>query len=372
MINLAVIDIKDIIKYLIKITIIITIVVILTKYFSSFKTKLKDAQNTSSGYTFLACLDIQIPGIKNINKKAEIKSNVGDVGPLKQALEIELGMMGSLANNSEENTNLEEQKKETKEEVLEEAKTGLTTEVDESNVPQTYTMTYNGVKIKNETKNKITDDMLKQAVKLNMKNIIIYHTHSCESYTPSEKYTYKKSGNFRTTDKERSVIKVGTELEKYMKNYGYNVANDTNYYDYPAYNGSYARSLSGVSKVLAQNKGTEIFFDIHRDAIGDSSYAPSVKIGNETAAQLLFVIGGNASGNHENWIENLRFAVQIQAKANELYPGLFKPIIVRNSTYNQNLGKGAAIIEVGATGNTLDQCLVSMKYLSKVLSEVLK
>ncbi len=43
--------------------------------------------------------------------------------------------------------------------------------------------------------------------------------------------------------------------------------------------------------------------------------------------------------------------------------GLFKPIILRNSRYNQNLASGACIIEVGATGNTLEQCDVSMKYL---------
>ena len=183
----------------------------------------------------------------------------------------------------------------------------------------------------------------------------------------------KHHGNFRTTNKERSVVKVGSELEKYMKNYGYNVIHDTTYYDYPSYNGSYDRSLSNVGKLLDKNKGTDILFDIHRDAIGDSSYAPTVKIGDEYAAQLLFVIGSNGGGGkHDNWQQNLKFAIKIQEKANEMYPGLFKPIILRNSRYNQQLAKGSSIIEVGATGNTLDQCLVSMKYLSKILSEVVK
>ena len=76
------------------------------------------------------------------------------------------------------------------------------------------------------------------------------------------------------------------------------------------------------------------------------------------------------NGTHKAWQENLKFAIKIQEKANELYPGLFKPIILRNSGYNQELAKGASIIEVGATGNTLDQSLVSMKYLAKVLSEL--
>jgi len=62
----------------------------------------------------------------------------------------------------------------------------------------------------------------------------------------------------------------------------------------------------------------------------------------------------------------------MQEIANELYPGLFKPIILRNSRYNQHMGKAACIIEVGATGNTLEQCLNSMKYLSAVMNKLLK
>ena len=63
---------------------------------------------------------------------------------------------------------------------------------------------------------------------------------------------------------------------------------------------------------------------------------------------------------------------EIQQKANEMYPGLFKPIILRYASYNQQTAKAASIIEVGSTGNTMDQALVSMKYLAKVMDEVLK
>ena len=85
----------------------------------------------------------------------------------------------------------------------------------------------------------------------------------------------------------------------------------------------------------------------------------------------MFVMGTNGGGlTHPNWDNNLKFVVKIQEKANEMYPGLFKPMIIRNSRYNQHLGKAACIIEVGATGNTLDQALNSMKYLASVLNEV--
>ena len=140
------------------------------------------------------------------------------------------------------------------------------------------------------------------------------------------------------------------------------------------YTGSYNRSLEAVKNDLNNLDNPEIIFDIHRDAIGSSeSYAPSVKIGDESVAQIMFVIGTDGGGSeHSNWQQNLKFAVKVQEKANELYPGLFRPIVLRNSRYNQHLAKAASIIEVGATGNTLEQCLRSMKYFAYILDEVLK
>ena len=371
MINLAVIELKDIIKYLIKITIVILISIGLTKFFSSFKTKLNIEKNS-----LLSCFDVVIPSIAEINNKDKTTKEVdkNEVKPLKMVLETELGVIDSLEKNvQEEKTSNKDKEKSTDENQLEEAKTGVKTEVIATNVPEKYTTEYNGVKIRNETDNiKLTKEMLKPDVNINTKNILIYHTHTCESYTKTKKYTYKSSGNFRTTDINYSVARVGTELTKYLKHYGYNVIHDTTLYDYPSYSESYDRSLKGVAKLLEENKNTDILFDIHRDAIGDSTYAPTVKIGDEEAAQMMFVIGSNGGGSqHDNWNKNLKFAIKIQEKANEMYPGLFKPIILRDSRYNQQLADGASIIEVGATGNTLEQCLNSMKYLSKVLKETL-
>ena len=167
-------------------------------------------------------------------------------------------------------------------------------------------------------------------------------------------------------------MRVGDELTNYLGNYGFNVNHNKDFHDYPAYTGSYSRSLKTVQNILS-NFNSDIIIDLHRDAIGSrEDYAPLVKIGEDYCAQLMFVMGSNGGGlSHSNWCSNLKFAVKVQQKANELYPGLFKPIILRNSRYNQHLGKAACIIEVGATGNTMEQCLVSMKYLAKVLSEVL-
>lgn len=186
-------------------------------------------------------------------------------------------------------------------------------------------------------------------------------------------YEYEASGNYRTTDLNKSVARVGSELETYLNNKGFNVTHNITYHDYPAYSGSYSRSLETIQSILT-GTDTQIVIDLHRDAVGSNSeYAPTVKVDGRSVAQLMFVIGTDGGGlEHPNWQQNLKIAVKIQEKANEMYPGLFRPIIVRNSRYNQHLTTGSVIIEVGATGNTMDQCILSMQCLANILEEVCK
>ncbi len=374
MINLAVINLKDIGKYLIKIIIALIVLWLFGKFLLSFNTKQSTEIFRKIDVTkLLSVLDETIPGMKQINNEEDIfETDIEKIDTLKVIFSTQLGMIYNVKN--EENKEVkEEQKENTKIEEVQKAQTGLQTEVIQNNVPNKFTNAYNGVFIKNGTDYNLTEEILKSDIEVNNRNIMIFHTHTCESYTATEKFNYTQTGTYRTTDLNYNVARVGTELKNQLLSYNYNVIHDTTYHDYPAYNGSYDRSLNTVRNLLLTNKDTDVIFDLHRDAIADYSYAPTVKIGEEYCAQLMFVIGTDGGGlEHPNWQQNLKFAVKIQEKANELYPGLFKPIVLRNSRYNQHLSKAAGIIEVGATGNTMEQCLTSMKYLAKVISEVMK
>ena len=182
------------------------------------------------------------------------------------------------------------------------------------------------------------------------------------------------TGNYRTTDNNYNVVRLGEELSKFLTNKGFEVIHDTSYHDYPSYSGSYERSLETIQEILNENQDIQIVIDLHRDAVGDgASYGPTVKIDGQSVAQIMLVVGTDGGGlEHPNWRQNIKTAIKIQETANLLYPGLFRPIIVRNSRYNQHVTPGAFIIEVGATGNTLEQALTSMKYLAKVMSEVIQ
>lgn len=404
MFNVTVLKIKDIVKYLVGTIILIGIIVYTTRFFAykPNEQKIEKKQEKVSitetlkirSNTLKKCLNKTIPVMAELEKEKETKKTTNNENKIFESfLETEISSIKGMEEtekekNQTEDSNGSDNKKITSDEnksdsnnsITEDEKiilasnSGIKTEVVTPNpIAENANVQYGKVKIKNQTTYNLTEDILNPNIKIDNKNILIFHTHSCESYTPSEKYQYSQTGNYRTTDKNYSVIRVGNELENYLKQYNINVIHDTSYHDYPSYTGSYTRSLQTVENILKTNQ-SDIIIDLHRDAVGSRpDYAPTVKIGEDYAAQIMFVIGTNEGGLwHPNWQQNLKFAVKVQQKAEEMYPGLFKPIMLTKSRYNQHTGKYANIMEIGSTGNTLDQCLNSMKYLSAVLNEILK
>lgn len=387
MFSITVLKSKDIFKFFIIIFIIITIIII-WKNIKKENTNVKITTIITKKISFftdnnlLFCLDQVLP---NIDKREDIKvkkiktENIYEdilktqISSIREVYNEDNNSNKTFDNIQEIEGNNQDIKNENKK--IEKAKTDVNTQVTTQNpIVENANRQYGNVKIKNQTTYELTDEMLNPDITIDNKDIILFHTHSCESYTPSEAYNYEQTGTFRTTDLNYSVVRVGTELENQLKEYNYNVIHNTSYHDYPSYNGSYTRSLATVENILKDNP-SDIIIDVHRDAIGSrSDYAPTLKIGDtDEAAQIMFVIGTNEGGLwHPNWNQNLKFAVKVQQKAEEMYPGLFKPIMLTKSRYNQHTGKYASIIEVGATGNTLEQCLTSMKYLAKIFDEVLK
>ena len=365
MFNVTVLKIGDIIKYLVGISIIVMLMVFTARYFSSTKEN-KNTKNFKilQANSLTKCMEQEIPAMASVNSENDTqeKNETSQNNYLEQFLQTEISSIKGIQEAEEKvevedknkNQNETTQNAETRNDVQLAQSTNTQTEVVTPNpISENYNVQYGNVKIKNQTTYNLTEDILKPDIKIDNKNIVIFHTHSCESYTSSEKYPYTQTGNFRTTDLKYTVTQVGSELENYLKKYNLNVVHDTSYHDYPSYTGSYTRSLKTVENIL-QTTPSDIIIDLHRDAIGSrADYAPTVKIGDDYAAQIMFVIGTNEGGlYHPNWNQNLKFAVKVQQKAEEMYPGLFKPMMVTKSRYNQHTGKYANIMEVGATGNT--------------------
>ena len=151
------------------------------------------------------------------------------------------------------------------------------------------------------------------------------------------------------------------------------MVHDTTPHDYGTYTSSYARSRITVKKAIAAMGHAGISIDVHRDATNDLDYRPVAKINGVEVAQCMLVMGvGTDVTNNPYYEDNLRLAFKIQQLADEVYPGLFKPMIIRNSIYNQDLNKYSLLIEVGASGNTLDEAYLATRCLSNLLNIIYK
>lgn len=335
--RIRVITLKDICKYLAKISLVFGIIAIFANFFYTKRNIRSCVSFDSTKYIGNIKQEILLLSVKNKddknskNNKDYIFKTFNNEFSMFQAVATTNSGFNILKNGKESNqeeeiesNNQNENQEEEKEQInteITEASTDVNVEVVSSNVPDKTTYELFGVKIRDECSYNLINEITDLNVEYNKQNVMIFHTHTCESYTQTENYTYQESGNFRTTDLNYSVARVGDELEKYLINYGYNVIHNKTYHDYPAYTGSYDRALVTVRDLLTQNINTDIVIDLHRDAIGDNTYAPKVKIGDEYCARLMFVIGTNGGGlSHDNWRENVKFAIKVQQKAEELYP----------------------------------------------------
>lgn len=306
MFNVTVLKMKDIKKYFIGMLATIVVVIVASKCLPRPTKEGKMVQKVLAENSMLECLGQTVTTMSSTQEKKEETpekhQEIEEENLLQGILKTQISSIQGIENiedkekekQKQENTKEEPQEKKQEENnpKTELAQTGLATQVITSNpIKESYNVQYGKVKIKNETDYTLTEDMLAPNITIENKNIVLFHTHSCESYTSSDSFPYTPTGTFRTIDLNFSVTRVGTELENQLKQYNHNVIHNTSYHDYPAYNGSYTRSLATVENIL-KTTPSDIVMDVHRDAIGSKSdYAPIVKIGeNDVAAQIMFVI----------------------------------------------------------------------------------
>lgn len=206
--------------------------------------------------------------------------------------------------------------------------------------------------------------------------ILILHSHGSEAYTPAGDAEVVWSGDYRTTDSRYNVVSVGDAMAEEFTEAGISVLHDRTLYDYPSYSGAYDRSLAAIESYLAQYPSIRFVLDIHRDAIADSEgnqyKVVSTIEGEGTAAQLTLVMGSDGSGlEHPDWMENLKLAVAIQERILGDYSTLMRPMLLRNSRYNQHATTGSLLVEMGAAGNSPEEAALAGRLFARQMAQLL-
>lgn len=199
--------------------------------------------------------------------------------------------------------------------------------------------------------------------------VLILHTHGSEAYTMPDGEGYTPSGDYRTRDESKNMIRIGDEIAATLSGYGISVLHDREIHD-SDYNSAYDESYDSAAAYLQKYPSISFILDVHRDAISDADGKQYKVVSEEdpNAAQLSIVLGSN----YDTWMNNLRLASAVQAHLLDQRPTLMRPIIVRSCGYNQSLCSGFLLVEVGAAGNSLDEAIYAARLFAVGFAETIQ
>lgn len=248
--------------------------------------------------------------------------------------------------------------------------------------PYTAKLSYNKVYMKNNTglsvniKNLLGSKLSFKIEKNNQPQVLIVHTHTTETFLPSDAKTYGVNHSSRTTDNNKNMAAIGAIIANKLNKAGIKTLHDKTQHDYPQYNGSYSRSAKTVTSYLNKYKSIKIVLDLHRDSVtvsGNDKAKLVTKINGKKAAQVMLVMGSQSGSikNHPNWQENLKLALRLQQTMENKYPTLARPLVLASSRYNQSLSKGALLIEFGTDMNSLDEAKYSAELVADSMISLL-
>ncbi len=194
--------------------------------------------------------------------------------------------------------------------------------------------------------------------------ILILHTHGSEAYTQAGLDRYEPNDSYRTDDTRFNIVHVGDELTSLFEAAGLRVLHDREIYDYPSYTGSYSRSGEAVQRYLSEYPGIAVVIDMHRDALGSDGviYKTMAEEEGVVASQVMLLVGTDGSGlEHPEWRQNLALALYLQEAVGRRHPTLMRPVTLVQQRYNQHLTTGSLILEVGCSGNTMQEALAAIR-----------
>nr|WP_042345791.1 stage II sporulation protein P [Bacillus massiliigorillae] len=203
------------------------------------------------------------------------------------------------------------------------------------------------------------------------KVVLIYHTHTYESYTP---YLKGVTNADRAEHSKINVTKVGQLLQSSLESNGIGATeNDTDIIKRLSnkglkYSKAYAESRLVVQDAMAKNKDLNYLIDVHRDSAPKKNTTITIK--GKVYAKLAFIVGGE----NAQYKKNFALASKLHQALEKKYPGLSRGVFKQggpgnNGVYNQDLSERAMLIEAGGVDNTFEELQASMQAFADVFSD---
>jgi stage II sporulation protein P len=198
--------------------------------------------------------------------------------------------------------------------------------------------------------------------------VAVIHTHSSEAYRPT-------TGSDYCWGKKDGVIKVGAALvDELSGKLGVSTAHSSQIHDYPDWTKSYSAAHDTLKSMIKSYSSIDVVLDIHRDALPvNKSKLKTATVDGEKVARVLFVVTDDSSGlAHPNWRRNYEFALKLSAQVESMYPGVTRGVAIHKyARFNQHLHDRAIIVEIGGTGNTIEEANRAARIVARALARVI-
>ncbi|RDV84085.1 stage II sporulation protein P [Ammonifex thiophilus] len=187
------------------------------------------------------------------------------------------------------------------------------------------------------------------------RTVAIYHTHSDESYVPTD--------GAASIPYRGGILKVGARFSRKLEREGVKVNHDVTPHDpHDAY--AYVRSRKTATRLL-QSRPLALF-DVHRDGVPDPDFYRAY-IRGSSVGQIRIVVGRQ----NPKMSANLDFAKRLMSYANRVHPGLVKGIYLGRGNYNQDLSPTALLLECGTHTLTRPEAERGVMLLAEAVPVVL-
>lgn len=186
--------------------------------------------------------------------------------------------------------------------------------------------------------------------------VAIYHTHSDESYQPSD--------GADAIPARGGIFQVGAAFARALQDKGLPAVQDLTPHE-PHDDAAYDRSRRTAVLLLRRRPPPIAIFDVHRDAAPPGAY--EVTVDGRNVAQVMMVVG------RENPITsaNLTFARLLKREADRLHPRLVRGILIINADYNQDLSPRALLLEAGSNNSLREEAEDGMAMLADAIPPTL-
>lgn len=207
--------------------------------------------------------------------------------------------------------------------------------------------------------------------------VLIVHTHGTEAYSDSGAiYCDDIEDYARSADTQKNVVAVGRVISDILSQRGIETLHCTVMHDGTQYKDSYSRAEQTIRKYLAEYPSIELVIDVHRDAIVRSNgdiVRPIAVQGNDPVAQVMCVVGSDLGGElHDGWEGNLSLALKLRQLLNQKCRNICRPTMLRPNSYNQELSKYSLLLEIGSSGNSLEEAKAAAVIVAETIAELIR